>query len=72
LLDLLPSIEKPLNEILNKPLEFLGDINSNYNRLIPKGFSDKMTEKSVRPIAELNILAKYTFIRIFSIISFQK
>ena len=39
LLDLLPSIEEPLNDILNKPLEFLGDINLNYNRLIPKGFS---------------------------------
>ena len=65
LLDLLPSIEEPLNEVLNKPLEFLGDISLNYNRLIPKGFSNKMTEKSVRPIAELNIIPKYSLIRLF-------
>ena len=51
--------------MLNKPIEYLGDIGLNYNRLISKTFSGDMTEKSQRPIAELNILPKYTLIQIF-------
>jgi len=65
LLDLLPAVSKPLNIMLNKPLETLGDISLNFNRLISKTFSGDITEKSQRPIAELNILPKYTLIRIF-------
>ncbi len=51
--------------MLNKPIETLGDNSLNYNRLISKMFSGDMTEKSQRPIAELNILPKYTLIRLF-------
>ena len=65
LVDLLPAIKEPLNIMLNKPIEYLGDISLNYNRLISKTFSGDMTEKSQRPIAELNILPKYTLIQIF-------
>jgi hypothetical protein len=65
LYDLLPSIKDPLNVILHKPLITLGNIDFNYNRLISKTFSGDMTEKSQRPIAELNVMYKYTTVRLF-------
>ena len=68
IIDLLPAIREPLQLALDKPILKITDTESNFNRLISKEKITKdsvLTVKSVRPIAELNVLQKYGPIRIF-------
>ena len=63
----MPVIKDVLQKIMDKPLTALPNIQNNFNRLIGKekfSANSKLTEKSFRPIAELDILAKYGPIKI--------
>ena len=66
-MDLMPVIEKPLNLAVNKPLDAFPDITTSYTRLLSKENKPctVFTEKSQRPISELNILPKYGSIKNF-------
>jgi hypothetical protein len=59
--DLMPTLKRVLNLALNKPVDMFHNISTSYNRLISKdpGKKQVLTEKSQRPIAELNLLPKY-------------
>ena len=59
--DLMPTLKRVLNLALNKPVDKFHNISTSFNRLISKdpGKNKALTEKSQRPIAELNILPKY-------------
>ena len=65
--DLMPSIEPILQMAFNKPFDKFHNISSNFNRLISKENPPPttMNEKSLRPIAELNILPKYGPIQVY-------
>ena len=65
--DLFPSIEKFLQKAVDLPIDKFPDIRENYNRLILKDSSEKPPHvpKSFRPIAELDLIPKYSSIKIF-------
>jgi len=68
IVDLMPSISGCLKASLDKPLLEFTDIRKSYTRLLDKErvtSKTVLTEKSQRPISELNILPKYGSIRIF-------
>ena len=66
IVDLLPQLSRVLQIAINKPIDKFPNISENFNRLILKVFSLKnLVEKSLRPIAELNILSKYGPIKIY-------
>jgi len=65
---LLPSLQGILKTCFNKEFSEFPDISKCYTRLIPKERiipGQKLTLKSQRPIAELDILPKYTFVKSF-------
>ena len=68
IVDLLPALRNALQTAIDKPLMEFQDITRNYIRLLDKNGSPHgkpFTEKSQRPISELNILPKYGSIKIF-------
>ena len=69
IMDLMPALEKPLQAMVNKPLDKFVNLSLNFSRLISKTGSTKGTQefndKCLRPIVEANILPKYTSIKIF-------
>ena len=68
ILDLMPAIEPVLTAAIEKPINKFPDISRNFNRLISKEavtINKKLTEKSQRPIAELDLIPKYSSIRLF-------
>ena len=68
IMDLLPAIENEIQNAINKPLDHFTDISTSYTRLLSKEKGDTgkpFTEKSQRPISELNVLPKYCSVKIF-------
>ena len=68
IVDLMPSLADSLQASLNKPLMEFTDIRKSYTRLLDKEVVTSktvLTEKSQRPISELNALPKYGSIKIF-------
>ena len=68
IIDLMPSIETSLQASIDKPLVKFTDIRKSYTRLLEKEKTTRnsvLTEKSQRPISELNVLPKYGSIKIF-------
>ena len=65
--DLLPVIGPVLQKAIDKPLDKFPDIRRNFTRLLNKEKKPGalFTEKSQRPIAELNIIPKYAAIKVF-------
>ena len=65
--DLFPSVEKFLQKAIDKPIDKIIPVRENFNRLILKDSSEKPphTAKSFRPIAELDLIPKYSTIKIF-------
>ena len=67
IMDLMPVLKSVLQKALDKPLDNLPDVSRNYLRLLSKEKKTDVifTEKSQRPISELDIIPKYGPIRIF-------
>ena len=68
IIDLMPVLEKPLQAAINKPLEAFSDITTSHTRLLSKEKNPEkgaLTEKSQRPISELNVLPKYGSVKVF-------
>ena len=68
IVDLMPAIEDSLQAAVDKPLDRFQNINSNYIRLLNKEtvtHKTIFTEKSQRPISELNVLPKYGSVKVF-------
>ena len=68
IVDLMPSISDCLQASVDKPLNNFTDIRKSYTRLLekePVTSKSVLTEKSQRPISELNALPKYGSIKIF-------
>ena len=66
--DLMPVIKPVLQTAIDKPLTSFVDIQHNFNRLISKetiSINEPLTEKSQRPIAELDTIPKYMSIKVF-------
>jgi hypothetical protein len=67
-MDLLPAIGDHIQSAIEKPLDKFTDISTSYTRLLSKEKSSSktiFTEKSQRPISELNIIPKYGSIKVF-------
>ena len=65
-MDLFPAIEKVLDHISCQPIDQFPNMCLSYNRLISKESgpaNKKLTEKSQRPIAQLDILPKYGMVK---------
>jgi hypothetical protein len=66
--DMMPELKRVLQLAIDKPIDRFHNIDTNFNRLISKERTNgiALTEKSQRPIAELNILSKYGPIQIMA------
>ena len=66
--DLMPVLENQLQLAIGKPLIEFSSIQQNFVRLLAKEkptLNSELTEKSQRPITELNVLPKYGSIKVF-------
>ena len=66
--DLMPVLEDSLQQAIDKPLLKFSNITDNFVRLLDKekvNIDTTFTEKSQRPITELNVLPKYGSIKVF-------